>query len=564
MPRRKLKRLPPKPGWAVYLRTSDEEAQNPALSQKRQRFAINSALTSRIVMPLFKEYIDNLTGRSPNRIAYQRLLDDARAGNFSHVAVERADRFGRNDTEALRAIDELDELGIAIRFANQPDLDPIDPDDRILVTLQFTLARRKSLLMGARIKGGLHAKMRDGGCATLAPDGYRNMEERTEHKSRLEYGKYRHWVEPEPEQFKVWRLAWDYLLEDKLTLEEICEELHARGYRFRTGRPFIKVRNGKRIAAVNGISKKYHNWFYAGWVVSEQAGIPPKTVRGEWQSVVTTEEFERGLEILSKRVKNKTPRKQHTYLLSGLIYLQLDHDDLIRLTCSTSNPERSGGGTSYYRSAGTDVNFLCSGIDDQVAAHLSDVQVDPELLPLIQVAYTREIAEKLGHLKPSERQRLESELKAVDDEEARVARLLASGKITESVWNSLWEEWQDRRRTIRGSLEGLSYKADAHIAHLDQALTIISKVGVLFGQMERNSQKALLREMVEKVVVDPKGKVLRLELLPPFSYLKYVTEKVRDSEVERQAKTKTSKISPAGFCSTKLSSGGPEGQSAVH
>ena len=41
----------------------------------------------------------------------QWLLEDARSGKFSHVIVERADRFGRNDTEALRAIDELDEFG---------------------------------------------------------------------------------------------------------------------------------------------------------------------------------------------------------------------------------------------------------------------------------------------------------------------------------------------------------------------------------------------------------------------------------------------------------------------
>jgi DNA invertase Pin-like site-specific DNA recombinase len=43
-----------------------------------------------------------------------------------HVQVnssgERVDRFGRNDTEALRAVDELHEYGVAVRFANQPVL----------------------------------------------------------------------------------------------------------------------------------------------------------------------------------------------------------------------------------------------------------------------------------------------------------------------------------------------------------------------------------------------------------------------------------------------------------
>lgn len=52
-------------------------------------------------MPVYNEYVDVLTGTTPHREAYQRLLEDARSGKFSHVIVERADHFGRNDTEAL-------------------------------------------------------------------------------------------------------------------------------------------------------------------------------------------------------------------------------------------------------------------------------------------------------------------------------------------------------------------------------------------------------------------------------------------------------------------------------
>jgi hypothetical protein len=68
-------------------------------------------------------------------------------------------------------------------------------------------------------------------------------------------------------------LAWDLLLTDNHTLAEICEELHARGYRYRTGRPFVEIKNGKRKPSINTLSKRFHNWFYAGWVVSEQASL---------------------------------------------------------------------------------------------------------------------------------------------------------------------------------------------------------------------------------------------------------------------------------------------------
>ncbi|MEO0562660.1 MAG: recombinase family protein, partial [Chloroflexota bacterium] len=385
MGRRNTKRLPPRAGWAVYLRTSSEEAQNPENSQRRQRHTIKRALFERNdIMPVYNEYIDNLSGRyADNRPGYQQMLEDARAGHFSYVAVENAERFGRNDTEALVAIDELHHLGVAVRFADYPDLDPIDPDDRILVSLSFTLARRESIKLGQRVTGGLHAKLRSGGFVGKPPDGYRNGEEKTDTVIRTQNGKYTRWVEQDPERVHIWREAWDLLLEDKLTLDEICETLHARGYRYRSGRPFVEVKaNGKRKINKNTLSHIYHNWFYAGWVVSEKAGIPPKTVRGQWPSLVTTEEFEQGLAILARRSRHRVAKRKHDYLLKGLIYVETpDEDKPVKLTGSTSNTRRSGGGTAYYCIPSSDVNIMCSTIDERIPDALMGIQVDPDLVP---------------------------------------------------------------------------------------------------------------------------------------------------------------------------------------
>lgn len=557
MVRRNNKRLPPKPGWAIYLRTSSEEAQNPENSQRRQRHTIERSLFERSDLPLFKEYIDNLSGRyADNRPGYQQMLEDARAGHFSYVAVENAERFGRNDTEALVAIDELHELGVAVRFADYPDLDPIDPDDRILVSLSFTLARRESIKLGQRVRGGHHAKLRAGGFVGMPPDGYVNCEQKTEALSKTEHGKYTRWVEQDPDRIFIWRLAWDLLLADHMTLDEICEELHARGYRYRSGRAFVEVKaNGKRKANKNTLSNIFHNWFYAGWVVSDKAEIPPKSVRGQWKALVTTEEFERGLEILAHRNRHRVVKRKHDYLLKGLIYVELpDERKPVKLTGSTSNTRRSGGGTAYYCVPSSNINILCSTIDQQIPHELIQIQVDPELLPLIRESYTDELARKLGHLRPSEREELESALRAVDQEEARMARLFASGKITERVWDNLWAEWQDRRRTLQINLEALQKKREYHIANLDAALNIISKVGILYSRLERSDQKDLLRHMIERVVVNPEGMIIRLELLPPFSYLHLVTQRVQKTG-GRAVKGKTKTSTKAGQCSDYVLSG---------
>lgn len=532
---RKKKSIPtPTAGWAVYLRTSSDENQKPEMSRARQRYAIEKNVLERSDMLVYDEYIDVLTGTTPHRAAYQRLLEDARAGYFSHVIVERADRFGRNDTEALRAIDELDEFGVAVRFANQPDLDPMDPDDRVIVTLSFTLARRESALLGLRVKGGIKAKCDSGGFHGKPPDGYVNMRGQVTGAAKKLNGRFESWIEIDPERAKVVRHAWDLLLTDQYTLEEICEELHKIGYRYKSGRPFITVeKNGKRKANYSTLSRVFHNWTYAGWVTSKKNNVPPKTIRGDWEPLVTTEEFERGLRVLEKRNKKRVQRRRHDYLLRGLIFYEdLCTGKLYGLTGSTPNSSRPGGGTAYYCVSSSNVNFLCQAIDEQVALELRHIQVDPELLPVIRTVYTNDIAEKMGHLQPNERSKLETALKAIDEEEARSIRLYASGKITEEIWDSLWSEWQDRRNQLRHALDSLQERKQTHIENLDSALEIIAQVGIVYNTLSRDDQRELLRQMIEQVIVDSAGTV-RLELRTPFSYLRDISDQVRSCSEER-------------------------------
>lgn len=562
--RKKHVPAPPQPGWAVYLRTSSDENQKPELSRARQRFAIEENVLKRSDMPVIDEYVDVLTGKTPNREGYQRLLADARTGRFSYVIVERADRFGRNDTEALRAIDELHEFGVAVRFANSPDLDPMDPDDRVIVALSFTLARRESTLLGIRVKGGLQAKRQSGGFCGVAPDGYRNVEDKVLGEAKKLQGRHNHWIEQDPERAALWRYAWNLLLENELTLEQICETLHARGHRYRSGRPFVQVKkNGKRVANTSTLAAIFHNWTYAGWVTSKSGKLPPKTIKGNWEPIVTTEEFERGLAILEQRDLKRGRERRHDYLLKGMIYFDAPGSQgLIRLTCSTSNASRVGGGTQYYCIARSNINFLCSSIDGQIADALHCVQVDPDLIPMIRAAYTDDIAEKMGHLRPDEREQMLAALKSIDEEEVRMMRLYAAGKVTENLWDMQWQEWQDRRARIRLSLEGLEGQQQVYIENLDVALKIIAQVGIVYNRLERSDQKELLRYMVERVIVDPAGQI-RLELCAPFAYLQDITDQVRSGAkaISKGKKAKTARNSSglgSGNCSDNFLSCGKD------
>lgn len=116
------------PGWATYLRVSDEDKQTPERSFAMQRQRIQDHLLKSSNEPLYREYTDLLSGTNPSRKDYQKMLADAEAGKFSHLGLYRADRFGRNTVEGLQAATRLISLGIKIRIASMPSLQPEEPD----------------------------------------------------------------------------------------------------------------------------------------------------------------------------------------------------------------------------------------------------------------------------------------------------------------------------------------------------------------------------------------------------------------------------------------------------
>ena len=116
------------PGWATYLRVSDEDKQTPERSFAIQRQTIQEQLLKPSDLQFTQEYQDILTGTNTNRKEYQQLFTDAAAGKFSHLGLYRADRFGRNTAEGLEGATKLMQLGVKIRVANMPSLTPETPD----------------------------------------------------------------------------------------------------------------------------------------------------------------------------------------------------------------------------------------------------------------------------------------------------------------------------------------------------------------------------------------------------------------------------------------------------
>ena len=379
------------PGWATYLRVSDEDKQTPERSFAMQRQRIQENLLNPSSFPIHREYTDLLSGTNPNRKDYKQMLGDAEAGKFSHLGLYRADRFGRNTVEGLQAATTLISLGIKIRIASMPSLQPETPDGFFMFLIQMGMAQREVDVLGQRTKDGMEAKIREGGWPQRAPEGYLNKER------LVSSNKYDHWVELDPDQGAVLQEAWRLLFTKKYTLDQICEELTEHGHTRSSGRPWAwnDLKSNKRMTAANHLHKIFYNPFYAGWATSKRFGIKMGEVRGKWEPIITTEQFERGKQILHNNGHNKSYEKRHHYLLRNLLWMKVNGK---QCKMYGSTPTGTKNSFSYYRTKvmfdGKKLRLPTSVIDDQIPGWLDGISIAPNKLSAIREAYQSEIKSK--------------------------------------------------------------------------------------------------------------------------------------------------------------------------
>jgi DNA invertase Pin-like site-specific DNA recombinase len=516
-------------GWVTYLRVSDEDKQTPERSFAMQRQRIEERLLTGSEMPMKREYCDILTGTTPKRADYQQMLADAERGAFSHLALYRADRFGRNAMEGLQAATKLISVGIKIRVANMPSLCPETPDGFFMFMLQMGLAQREVEVLRERTADGMEAKLRAGGWAHKAPAGYLNKE------VLVSSNKYHRWVEIDPEYSKVIRLAWDLLLTGRHTLKQICEELTRQGHTRGNGSPWTWTdpMTGARRDAQNTLDKIFHNAFYAGWGVSKRFGIAYGDVRGSWDPIVSSEEFKRGIEILHSHDREKSRSKHRFYLLRGLLWLETGRT-LHRMYVSTPRGKKNYYGyyLTHARPGGKQVHLLCDQIDRQIDAWLESMTVNPAFVPGIQKIYMEQISQVQQSDHEEKVARLQQKIRGLRDEELRLGRLLLKGKIAEETYDKLRHEWQETVKQAELDLQDLERDATSFMDDLDVALELLVILPDLYRRLDGKRRAVMLEILAKRIIVNSHGEIVSQELHSPFIYLLSLQKRLEGNDGE--------------------------------
>ena len=281
--------------------------------------------------------------------------------------------------------------------------------------------------------------------------------------------------------------AWEMLLTDRYTLVEICEELNRRGYVRSRGHPWAweDPQTGKRKNAGNGLQRIFHKPFYAGWVVSERFGIQIGEVRGKWEPVVTTKQFERGKAILLKYGSNKRNFQKQIYLLRNLLWVSMEGKEYKMFGSTPSGKSKSYSYClTHSKVEGRKFWIQARLVDTHIPDWLSGITIDSEIVPEIRKIYQNEIRKVTSENKEETIDQLKRKLLLLKEEESNLGRLLITGKISEEAYDKLRAEWQEKTLNLRMKIEEMEFDASKYLGDLDIALALLANASTLYERLD--------------------------------------------------------------------------------
>ena len=112
-------------------------------------------LRARPPYKLYDIYIDVCSGaKNLERVQYQRMLQDCRAGKIDTIMTKSISRFGRDTVEVISTLRELNQLGINVIFEND-NIDTAMEDSELVITILSAVAQADNESRRKNIKWGM-------------------------------------------------------------------------------------------------------------------------------------------------------------------------------------------------------------------------------------------------------------------------------------------------------------------------------------------------------------------------------------------------------------------------
>jgi hypothetical protein len=116
---------------------------------------------------------------------------------------------------------------------------------------------------------------------------------------------------------------------------------------------------------------------------------------------------------------------------------------------------------------------------------------------------------------------------------------------------------QDERNRIEQALRIIEQDQSEFIDNLDAALAVIAEVAERYPLHTPERQRDILEQMVSRVVINPEGRIIRIELKAPFDYIDGLHHSGKNGPRDKQPGPQKERTSPTTASSFPITCGTP-------
>jgi hypothetical protein len=173
------------------------------------------------------------------------------------------------------------------------------------------------------------------------------------------------------------------------------------------------------------------------------------------------------------------------YLLLGLLWVQVGEKQYKMYGATPTGQYKS---YSYYithsKPQGKTIRLNTDTIEQQILGWLAGVSVNEKAIPEIRKIYQAEIRKFTKDDRNESLTNLKRRLSELKEEEARLARLMITGHLTEDALKQLRQEWQEKVVNVQCKINELELDLSQYLDDLEMALVLMTYIGKLFERLE--------------------------------------------------------------------------------
>ena len=495
---------------AVYARVSTLQQEQEATIES-QVAAIEGYAQAQgyRLLPEYYFLDQAVSGAQLIRPALERLRDQAAEGIFEVVLCLSPDRLARQYAHQWVLLDELQRAGVKVVFINQPPVED-NPQGQLLLGIQGLFAEYERAMITERLRRGKLYRVRQGQLVNpVPPYGYRYIP-----VSEADGGRW----EAQPVEKEVVRQIYLWYTQENSTICSIVERLNQLG---RKAPPRGKHWTYSTVQAILKqtayTGQAYYNRTRTCY---EAVGRPRRHGRGlkqdpthelrpreEWipvtvPALLSEDVWQLAQERLSMRQKFASRNNtRHFYLLRSLLVCDIcgrtlvgrSSGEYVAYYCSSRGQNRSPDVAPHSRSISAKI------IEPLIWQAVTDLLHHPTLL-----ADAWESQTQPPHTAPDEANRLQSRLKVLERQWARLLDLYQEEKIEKEELSQRKERLDQERQTIALRLQQLSRLARQEQAKqqmLEDFATFCQQVETSLSNPTPELQQEVIRLLIDHVVV---------------------------------------------------------------